>query len=95
MSKTAMDVDEVERAASDPRTSFTSTWKGVVTGLLDTEHGKAEAVDSATASIRELHNYKLPQSGTLSALANKLTSAQRQLAIVWERSCQTEISRSY
>ena len=82
MSSTAMDVAEVERAASDPRTSFTDTWKDVVTGLSETEHGQAEAADSATAFIRELHTYKLPQSGTLSTLANKLTSAQRQLAIV-------------
>ena len=54
----------------------------MVTRLVETEHGKAEAADAATASIRELHNYKLPTSGTLSELANKITSAQRQLTIV-------------
>jgi hypothetical protein len=82
MSKSAMDVDEVERAASDPTTTFRSTWNRVVTRLVETENGKAEAADAATKSIRELHSYKLPTSGTLSELANKITTVQRQLIIV-------------
>jgi len=51
MSSTAMDVMEVERAAPDPRTSFTDTWRDVVTGPLETEHGQAEAADAATALL--------------------------------------------
>jgi len=82
MSKSAMDVDEVERAAADPNTTFRTTWNLVVTSLVETENGKAEAADAATKSIRDLHSWKLPTSGTLSELANKMTTVQRQLIIV-------------
>ena len=82
MSKSAMDIGEVERAAADPNTTFRATWNLVVTSLVETENGKAEAADAATKSIRDFHGWKLPTSGTLSELANKMTTVQRQLIIV-------------